>query len=297
MDLIVANYNNGRFLPQLIESILKQTDQDWELYIVDDCSSDNSLDFLAPYSEVQGLNLIQLKNNGGATNAFKVGIEAGTSDLIGLIGADDALTADAIEQMKLAFQNDSETVLAYSECMDCDESLNPIQKRKHAKALKPDIPVFEQLYSIFNFIVISRRAYNQTIGLDSALRRAMDHDLMLKMDEVGRFTFVPQVLYHYRTHDGGISQGNNWMLAELYSLLARIKAYERRSLKPVSQQKFKRLMLQYHRRSLYLQASINGESLFHHMKSALIIQPTAVFQRGFLRDCLKAIHPNQQGND
>ena len=42
MDLVVANYNNGRFLPELVESVRAQTRLDWHLYIVDDCSTDDS---------------------------------------------------------------------------------------------------------------------------------------------------------------------------------------------------------------------------------------------------------------
>lgn len=290
MDLVVANYNNGRFLPALVDSVRAQTHHDWHLYIVDDCSTDDSAAYFAPFADDDRITVIQLTHNGGATHAFKVGIEAGQSDLIGLIGADDALEPFALERMRVPFDNDTKLACAYSECMDCDANLKPLSKRDHAKPLNPDKSVFEQLYSIFNFIVFSRAAYARTDGLDGSLRRAMDHDLILRLEEVGTFAFVPEVLYRYRTHDSGISQGGNWMLAELYSLLARINAYERREKKPISTSAFKALKLRFHRRSLFLQTRLTDESLTQHALSAFRLQPLVIFQRGFLRDSLKAAY-------
>ena len=288
MDLVVANYNNGRFLPELVESVRAQTHHDWHLYIVDDCSTDNSADYFAPYAEDDRITVIQLAQNGGATHAFKVGIEAGQSDLIGMIGADDALEPHAVERMRAPFAADLLLACAYSECINCDATMKPLSKRDHAKPLDPNKSVFEQLYSIFNFIVFRRAAYERTDGLDGSLRRAMDHDLILRLEEVGTFAFVPEILYRYRTHEGGISQGGNWMLAELYSLLARINAYERRQKKPISVNAFRALQLKFHRRSLFLQARLTDESLTQHALSAFRLQPLVIFQRGFLRDCLKA---------
>ena len=291
MDLVVANYNNGKFLPQLVESVRLQTSRDWQLYIVDDFSSDDSNKYLKMFDDAPGITIIRLDQNHGATHAFKTGIEAGTSDLIGLIGADDALIPEAIETMALSFNANNETVLAYSECMDCDEHLNPIRKRDHAKPLDKGQPVFEQLYSIFNFIVFRRSAYEQTLGLDSSLRRAMDHDLLLKMDETGPFQFVSHTLYLYRTHANGISQGNNWPIAELYSLKARINAYNRRQTKPISRAAFKQLKIKYHRRVLYLQQSLDNKPLRSHIIATLLLNPFEPFKSGLIRDALKSLLP------
>ena len=47
-SIIVANYNNGTYLPQLIESVRNQTYSQWQLIIVDDCSTDQSKKILEP---------------------------------------------------------------------------------------------------------------------------------------------------------------------------------------------------------------------------------------------------------
>ena len=50
-SVLIANYNNGRFLQQAIESVLTQTYSNWEIVIVDDASSDNSFDIYDKYKD------------------------------------------------------------------------------------------------------------------------------------------------------------------------------------------------------------------------------------------------------
>jgi len=288
-DLVVANYNNGMYLPALVESLRTQTHESWHLYIVDDCSTDDSAAFLNAFEGNPQITLIRLQVNAGATHAFKTGIEAGHHPLIGLIGADDTLPATALETMLTAYHQEPSAALHYSECMDCDSSMTPIQKREHAKPLNPSLPVFHQLHSIFNFLVFPREKYTASGGLNGKLRRAMDHDLILRLDEVGTMNFVPEVCYHYRNHSRGISQGGNGVLAAQYSRLAQIQAYQRRTEKPISPSEFRSLRGAYEFRSVELSQSCEGKSIFHHALQAGIMRPSVVFQRNYWKGLFRPI--------
>ena len=59
-DLVVANYNNGMYLPALVESLRAQTHQSWHLYIVDDCSTDNSAAFLNAFEDDPQIMLMRM---------------------------------------------------------------------------------------------------------------------------------------------------------------------------------------------------------------------------------------------
>ena len=50
-DVVVANFNNGRFLREMINSVLGQDFDHWTLYITDDCSTDQSRDILDDYKD------------------------------------------------------------------------------------------------------------------------------------------------------------------------------------------------------------------------------------------------------
>ncbi|MCK4785888.1 MAG: glycosyltransferase, partial [Desulfobacteraceae bacterium] len=49
ISILMANYNNGKYIAEAIRSVLDQTFKDWELLIVDDCSTDNSIEIIGPY--------------------------------------------------------------------------------------------------------------------------------------------------------------------------------------------------------------------------------------------------------
>lgn len=296
-DLIVANYNNGHFLQELVNSVKEQSFPHWHIYIVDDCSSDDSRSIIRQIAKEDNITAIFLEENGGATHAFKTGIEAGSNPLVGLIGADDALPPESLATMLKAIEKNPDGSLYYSQCLDCDSGLNPIALRNHAKPLDSDVEVFHQLYSIFNFLVFPRAKYEKTDGLNSMLRRAMDHDLILKLDEVGTIHFVPEVCYLYRNHERGISQGGNGWMASQYSVLARLDAYQRRTNKPISINDYRKLTLSYHERCVEMSRSFTEHRLLYHWIQILLRHPVTALRwkvlKGLARPLMKSLKPQR----
>jgi glycosyltransferase involved in cell wall biosynthesis len=62
-SVLMANYNNSKYIAEAINSILNQTFKDWELVIVNDCSTDNSLNIIKPYLKDERIRLIKNKVN------------------------------------------------------------------------------------------------------------------------------------------------------------------------------------------------------------------------------------------
>jgi glycosyltransferase involved in cell wall biosynthesis len=94
VSIVINNYNYERFLRQAIESALSQTYENTEVIIVDDGSTDGSVDIINEYAERA---TVILKNNGGQASAFNVGISRATGDFILLLDSDDYLFPDAAE--------------------------------------------------------------------------------------------------------------------------------------------------------------------------------------------------------
>lgn len=103
---IIPNYNDAAMLPRAIESLLEQTSPLHEIIIVDDGSTDNSLQVIEKFREVHPcIRLIQHEKNQGVTPALNTGIEHATGDYVILCAADDwyeshmcALAKHAIRQ-------------------------------------------------------------------------------------------------------------------------------------------------------------------------------------------------------
>ena len=276
-DIVVANFNNGRFLKEMIHSVLDQDFDHWALYITDDCSTDQSRDILDGYKDDSRIVVIHHTLNMGATQSFKTGIEAGLGRYVGVLGADDALPSNALSRMVKEFNSNQDASLIYTDCLDCDEKMNPIGKRNHAGPMDPAVAPFHQLSKVFNFIAFPRNRYKQTGGLDPQLRRAMDHDLTLRLDEVGRIHYLSEILYHYRNHKGGISQGSNGAFASQCSTLALQSAYKRRAEKPISVPAYRYMMHKYHVRCIELNQSMSNFPLYRHLLLAIFYRPHFLF--------------------
>jgi len=224
-SIIVANYNNGKYLPELIASVEKQTYTNWELIIADDCSTDNSIDILQPHLKNPQIKLIQHTKNQGAGTTFKTAMDNSTGDIIGMLGADDALPPDALRVMIDAHITNAKASFIYTAIYLCDQDMN-IQSIRS----KP-LPAQESLINAMtgdSFSTFKRTSYDLTTGFSPKFKRALDQDLWLKLEEVGEVKFVDQPLYYYRNNSNGISQHGNFEKAHLYHIKAIKDAYFRR---------------------------------------------------------------------
>ena len=82
-SLIMANYNNDKYIAEAINSVLNQTFKDWELIIVDDCSTDNSLSVIESFLSDKRIKLIKHEQNKGYISALKTGIANISSEYFG----------------------------------------------------------------------------------------------------------------------------------------------------------------------------------------------------------------------
>ncbi|KAG4082298.1 nucleotide-diphospho-sugar transferase [Neocallimastix lanati (nom. inval.)] len=108
LSIIVPVYNTGPYLDRCIKSILNQTFKDYELIIVDDASTDNSLEILKKYKETDDrIKIIHLEINKGPGGARNIGIDNVEGEYIGFVDSDDYIDERFFELlMKNSYDND-----------------------------------------------------------------------------------------------------------------------------------------------------------------------------------------------
>ncbi|KAG4097251.1 nucleotide-diphospho-sugar transferase [Neocallimastix lanati (nom. inval.)] len=108
LSIIVPVYNTGPFLDRCIKSILNQTFKDYELIFVDDASTDNSLDILKKYKEIDNrIKIIHLEINKGVSGARNTGMDNSEGEFIGFVDSDDYIDKRFYESlMKNSYDND-----------------------------------------------------------------------------------------------------------------------------------------------------------------------------------------------
>ena len=94
VSIIINNYNYGQFLRDAIDSALNQTYSQVEVIVVDDGSTDNSLEIIESYGR---LIIPVLKENGGQASAFNAGFGISRGEIICLLDADDIFIKDKCE--------------------------------------------------------------------------------------------------------------------------------------------------------------------------------------------------------
>ena len=107
VSIITPVYNAEEFLMETIESVKNQTFQNWEMILVDDGSTDDSLSIINSYSEKdKRIRCIQLQQNSGAAIARNTGIEHSDSPYIAFLDSDDLWLPEKLEtQLKIMKEN------------------------------------------------------------------------------------------------------------------------------------------------------------------------------------------------
>lgn len=106
VSVLVAVYNAARYLPECLDSLVRQTLCDIEIICVDDCSTDNSLEILREYAaEDSRIYVVALSENSGQAHARNVGLRAASGEFVCMLDADDRFSEDALERAVEVFDS------------------------------------------------------------------------------------------------------------------------------------------------------------------------------------------------
>lgn len=235
-SVLIANYNNGKFFKTCYDSIISQTYNNWEAIILDDASTDDSLEVIRNIiNNDSRFKIFENSENSGVGITKSKLIELASGDICGFVDPDDAIAAGTLTSSIKAFEKDKDVVLTYSKYAKCDENLKPISISKAADQVINNCPYFFNCpVNIVHFVSFKKSVYEQTEKINTAMKIAEDQDLYLKMYEKGKVQFINEVNYFYRLHAGGISQNDNRPKSREYFAKVILNAMKRRNLKTIN---------------------------------------------------------------
>ena len=228
-SVLIANYNNGQYLEECLQSVFDQTYTNWEIILVDDGSTDEiSHAIYQKYNNDSKIKVFKNEENRGCGYTKRRCAEEANGEICAFLDPDDTISSTAIEIMVKKHVEYPKYSLVYSTHYLCDENLQPYGINKGVKQ------VGEEGYFCSNGAQVSasssykNEAYKKTSGIDSSLKRAVDQDLYYKLDETGKFLFVNEPLYYYRRHKNGISTAANEIKARYWHLQVKKDTFKRR---------------------------------------------------------------------
>lgn len=229
-SILIANYNNGHFFKDCYKSILSQTYANWEVIIVDDGSTDDSV---AVMQQIIGDDnrfrfFLNDENKGCGFTKNRCAMLA-IGEISGFLDPDDALREDALELMVNLHKQFEEVSIITSKYELVDLEMNFIKNGSHGKAV-PENKSYLTYGSgaLTHFAAFKLNAYRRSVAIDSCMNRAVDQDLYYKMEEQGKHLFLDKVLYRYRIHQNSISNNENLFKAQYWHFYAIVNAYKRR---------------------------------------------------------------------
>jgi len=231
VSILVANYNNGNFFKDCYQSIIDQTYDNWEVIIVDDASTDNSVLVIKQIIGEDNRFKIFMndKNKGCGYTKNKCALMA-NGEILGFLDPDDALKLTALELMvDLHIKNQGVAIITSKyDLVDLD--MNFIKSTIHGNIVPLDKSYLTYgMGALTHFATFKQYKYKETIGIDPTMMRAVDQDLYYKMEEQGEHLFLDEVLYLYRIHEKSISANKNEFKAKYWHFYATVKAFERRT--------------------------------------------------------------------
>ncbi len=229
-SVLIAQYNNACFLKQAIESVCEQTYLNWEIIIVDDCSTDNSNELYKEYENDERIHIFYNKKNNGEGFTKKRCVELANGELCGFLDPDDVLLPDALQNMvdvHLTIPNVSEV---FSRMYICDEALNVTDESRRLVIAKGRNYFTNRDYEPEHFVSFKKSFYDKTAGIDPHKRMAADQDMYTKLEEVGDVYFLDKFTLKYRRHKGGLSYGKSMNKTWFWQLIVRYETCIRRGL-------------------------------------------------------------------
>ncbi|HJU67739.1 MAG TPA: glycosyltransferase family A protein [Gemmatimonadaceae bacterium] len=191
---LIANHNLGRYIGECLSSLVAQTNPNWLALVVDDASTDESREVIARCGDPRVRMLVNDDNLGYIATLRRLIAEA-TTDIVAILDADDAVSADATEHLLAAYQADSDTEFVFSRFAACDDRL-AVQRVWGAAVPEGSTALLDGV--VGHIRSFRRRAYRRTAGLDDSMLYAEDRDLVYKLEEITRPVFVDAILYRYR---------------------------------------------------------------------------------------------------
>lgn len=207
-SILVAHYNNFEYFKDFYKSVLNQTYQNFEIIIVDDCSTDDSLQKIKLLTENnKAVKIYKNEINKGVGFTKRKCVELAKGEICGFIDPDDAVVSDALELSIQKYVEHPKIVATYSQIMLCDNYLTPQKIYSRTKRIKNGDQYFFNINNeVSHFFTFRRDFYFKTDGINEELIASEDFDLYLKMYDVGKLLYIPKPLYLYRLHNKGISQ-------------------------------------------------------------------------------------------
>ena len=114
VDVILPNFNKAKFIEEAINCVINQSYKNWKLYIIDNNSSDNSMNIINKFANLQYINIIKLDKNCGPAFSRNYGMRISNSKYISFLDSDDGWSDEKLEK-QISFMEKNNYKFTYTD--------------------------------------------------------------------------------------------------------------------------------------------------------------------------------------
>ena len=298
VSIILPVYNGEKFVKHSIDSVFKQTNDQWQLIVVNDGSTDSTAEIVKEFDDPRIIYIYQ--ENLGLSAARNSGIRNSRAEIIALLDSDDLWEPEFLEKMMGLIERHPDAAAVYCgfQYIDAKGQYMGVPSYK----VVPPETVYKKLICGGNWLapcaVVFRRRLAQEVGLfDESLMAVEDADLWIRLSALHHFIGLPEVLVKYRRHDSNMSKDPHRMVTAKYQ--CTVKMFGSPEGDVSSWSNLKRCdyeeVFQYGARG-YLASGIVEDSA-DNFQQLLEISPDSALSMGVWRGLVRAYLPDEQRNN
>ena len=197
ISIITPSYNQGEYIELAIQSVLAQRYPHIEHIILDNCSTDRTVEILKKYDHL----IWKSEPDQGQSDALNHGFQIASGDIIGWLNADDQYLPKAFQKVTNCFAQSPESDVIYGDYRWINAQGDVFQSRRE---IDFDLFILKYLHVLYipsTSTFFKRRIFDENNFLDSSLKYAMDYEFFIRLAQSGyQFTHLNAYLADFRWH-------------------------------------------------------------------------------------------------
>ena len=217
VSIIMPSYNTGGYIKNSIESVLAQTYENWELIIVDDCSTDDTDSIVGQFSDKR-IRYLKNKKNSGAAISRNYALREAKGRWIAFLDSDDLWLPEKLEK-QIAFMENNGYSFSYT-----DYKIRWNGKNEDPRVYTgPDVVNRKRMYRYCYFSTITVMYDRNVVGLIQIadIKKNNDYAMWLQIIEKTNCYRYPECLSVYCKHDNSVSSGSKLKLIKHHYIMFR----------------------------------------------------------------------------
>lgn len=257
VSIIMPSYNTAVYITESIQSVLAQTYEDWELIIVDDCSTDNTDEVVNSYLLDKRIRYIKNENNSGAAMSRNRALREAKGKWIAFLDSDDLWESNKL-QKQISFMRENGYHFSYTNYIEIDEESKPNGKSVSG----PKRITKHGMYNYCWMGCLTVMYDSDAVGLIQIadIKKNNDYAMWLKISQKVDCYLLDECLAKYRRgRTGSVSNhGIKTMIAWHYKLFREV---EKQNVLQSAVNTARNLIFGFYKKKIYVKKEVSNEGI------------------------------------